>query len=53
MRKALVAGLNNYPHCELNGCANDAIAMKELLGSNGDGSPDLDVMSIIDSCTKE
>lgn len=53
MRKALVVGLNNYPDCELDWCDNDAIAMKELLESNGDGSPDFDVMPIIDSCTKE
>ena len=53
MRKALVVGLNNYPGCELDWCDNDAIAMKELLESNGDGSPNFDVMSIVDSCTKE
>lgn len=53
MRKALVVGLNDYPGCELNWCDNDAIAMKELLESNGDGSPDFDVNLIIDKCEKE
>lgn len=38
MRKALIVGLNNYAGCELHWCDNDAIAMKELLESNGDGS---------------
>lgn len=53
MRKALVVGLNNYPGCELNWCDNDAMVMKKLLELNGDGSPNFDVMSILNSCSKE
>lgn len=52
MKKALIVGLNNYPGCKLEWCDNDAIAMKELIESNGDGSPNFEVISIIDSCTK-
>lgn len=52
MKKALVVGLNSYPGCELNWCDNDAIAMAGLLESNGDGSPNFDVISIIDQCGK-
>ena len=52
MKKALIVGLNNYPGCKLEWCDNDAIAMKELIETNGDGSPNFDVISIIDSCTK-
>lgn len=53
MKKALIVGLNNYPGCKLEWCDNDAIAMKELIETNGDGSPNFDVISIIDSCTKQ
>lgn len=52
MKKALIVGLNNYPSCKLEWCDNDAIAMKELIETNGDGSPNFDVISVIDSCTK-
>ena len=52
MKKALIVGLNNYPGCELAWCDNDAIAMKELIESNGDGSPNFEVIPITDSCTK-
>ena len=52
MKKALIVGLNNYPNSKLEWCDNDAIAMKELIESNSDGSPNFDVVSIIDSCTK-
>ncbi len=45
--------LNNYLNCELDWCNNDAISMKEIIESNGDGSLDFDVMPIIKSCTKE
>lgn len=53
MKKALIVGLNKYPGCELEWCDNDAIAMKELIETNGDGSPNFDVIQIIDSCTKQ
>lgn len=42
MKKALIVGLNNYPKCELECCVNDAIAIKNLIESNGDGSPNFD-----------
>lgn len=53
MKKALVIGLNKYPSCELQWCDNDAIAMKDLIESNGDGSPNFDVKLITDSCDKD
>lgn len=53
MKKALIIGLNKYPSCELQWCDNDAIAMTNLIESNGDGSPSFDVKQIIDSCTKD
>ena len=52
MKKALIVGLNNYPGHELEWCNNDAIAMKELIESNGDGSPNFEVVPIIDNCSK-
>lgn len=52
MKKALIVGLNNYPGRELKWCDNDAIAMQELMESNGDCSPNFDVISIIDDCSK-
>jgi hypothetical protein len=53
MKKALIVGLNNYPGCALDWCDNDAVAMKDLIESNGDGSPNFDVVSIVDSCSKD
>lgn len=51
MKKALVVGLNNYPNGnELDWCDNDAIAIKELIETNGDGSPNFEVKQIVDSC---
>ena len=52
-KKALIVGLNNYPEMALNWCNNDAIAMKELIETNGDGSPNFDVKMIIGSCPKK
>ena len=52
MKKALIVGLNKYPGCKLEWCDNDAIAIKNLIESNGDGSPNFDVIQIIDSCDK-
>ncbi len=51
MKKALIVGLNDYPGNELYGCVNDAIAMKELLETNGDGSPNFDIRLVQGSCT--
>ena len=53
MKKALILGLNKYPDCELQWCDNDAIAMNNLIESNGDGSPNFDVKLITDTCSKE
>ena len=49
MKKALIVGLNEYPNARLNWCDNDAIAMKSLIESNGDGSPNFDVKTIINN----
>ena len=43
-------GLNQYPGCKLDWCDNDAIAIRELIETNGDGSPNFDTMQIIDPC---
>jgi glycosylphosphatidylinositol transamidase (GPIT) subunit GPI8 len=53
MKKALIVGLNNYPGCALDWCDNDAVAMKDLIESNGDGSPNFDVVSIVGGCSKD
>ena len=42
-RKALVVGIDDYPCMPLNGCVNDATDMKDLLETNGDGSPNFEV----------
>lgn len=44
MRKALVVGIDNYAHCPLNGCCNDADDIAQILESNADGSPNFSVM---------
>ncbi len=39
MRKALVVGINHYEHIgSLNGCVNDAYAVKQMLDRHADGS---------------
>ena len=53
MKKALVVGLNAYKTCPLKWSDNDAVAMAELLESNGDGSPNFDILSILDSCSND
>lgn len=53
MKKALIVGLNSYPGSELNWCDNDAIAVKELIETNGDGSPNFETISILDECNRE
>ena len=52
MKKALVVGIDEYQTCPLSGCVNDAIAISELLETNGDGSPNFDVRSIPNVSTK-
>ncbi|MFA6185351.1 MAG: caspase family protein [Candidatus Shapirobacteria bacterium] len=44
MRKALIVGINDYKDCPLLGCVNDASSLSSILSSNGDGSPNFDVM---------
>lgn len=44
MRKALIIGINNYKNCPLNGCVNDASAISSVLSSNGNGSPNFEVI---------
>ena len=46
MKKAFIVGLNKYPDSELEWCDNDAIAIANLIESNGDGSPNFDVKLI-------
>jgi hypothetical protein len=38
-RRALIVGIDDYPTGRLRGCVADARAIAEVLGSNGDGSP--------------
>lgn len=52
MKKALVVGINNYPGSPLKGCINDASAFGKILESNGDGSPNFDVVLKTDVPTK-
>lgn len=44
MRKALVIGINDYPDIPLEGCINDAYAIKNALERNGDGTPNFSVI---------
>ncbi len=54
MKNALIVGLNKYPKgSELKWCDNDDMAIKKLIESNGDGSPNFDVRQIISECEKE
>ena len=47
MKKALVVGIDNYLQASLNGCVNDAISMGNVLETNGDGSPNFGIKSIV------
>lgn len=53
MKKALLVGLTKYPGSELDWCDNDAIAMKELIETNGDGSPNFETLTQTEECSKE
>lgn len=54
MRKALVVGLNHYPHIgDLYGCVNDAYEVKNVLETNSDGSVNFDVRLIVANNAKE
>lgn len=51
MKKALIVGLNKYPYGrDLEFCVNDAVAFRSVIESNGDGSPNFDVIEIINEC---
>ncbi len=52
MRKALIVGINDYPYAPLRGCINDASGLGCILETNGDGSPNFDVMLETDVKTK-
>jgi uncharacterized caspase-like protein len=52
VRKALCVGISNYPSAPLSGCINDAACVAELLGKNGDGSPNFDVRLEKDTASK-
>ena len=53
MSKALVVGINNYPNNKLNCCINDATALANIIDTNGDGSPNFDVKTVLDIQKKE
>lgn len=52
MKKALIVGINDYPSTPLSGCVNDAYAVKSIIESNGDGSPNFDVVLQVNINTK-
>lgn len=52
MKKALIVGINNYPSAPLKGCINDALRVATLLETDGDGSPNFDVIYKYDVPTK-
>jgi len=52
MRKALVVGIDHYSNSPLHGCVNDAKRMISVLESNGDGSPNFEVRSLISGETE-
>lgn len=52
LKKALFVGLTEYPECELMCCDNDAVAMKEILETNGDGAPNFEAKLLTGKCSK-
>jgi hypothetical protein len=46
MRKALIVGIDDYPVASLSGCVNDARAIADVIGVNGDGSPNFSVVQL-------
>ncbi|GAA3944023.1 caspase family protein [Chitinophaga oryziterrae] len=53
MRRALVVGIDEYPgSARLNGCVNDATSIEQLLSFNEDGSPNFDVMLMLNEKKK-
>jgi hypothetical protein len=54
MRKALVVGINHYPHVgDLYGCVNDAYRVNGVLERHSDGSVNFDVALVTSSSAKE
>src|SRR5258706_891784 len=54
MKKALVVGINYYPHVgDLYGCVNDAYEVKNVLSTNSDGSVNFDVKSMVATSAKD
>lgn len=53
MRRALVVGIDEYPGgARLNGCVNDANSIEPILSFNEDGSPNFDVMLMLNEKKK-
>jgi Uncharacterized protein containing caspase domain len=52
MKKALIVGIDEYNLSPLNGCVSDAIGLAEVLKTNGDGSPNFDVIQKSDIQSK-
>lgn len=52
-RKALVAGINNYPRMQLTGCVKDATDIAALLETNDDGNTNFNVQLHTDIMQKE
>lgn len=46
MKRALVIGIDAYPRSPLAGCVNDAIAMAQLLQTDGNGDPNFAVRTL-------
>ena len=44
MSKALIVGIDDYPENKLRCCVNDATALANTIDTNGDGSPNFDVI---------
>ena len=44
MRRALIVGIDDYLRTPLGGCVNDAKAMKTVLETHGDGSPNFQAL---------
>ena len=52
MRRALVVGIDDYPHDPLTGCCNDAKRLGEVLGRNGDQSKNFECVTLTSPATK-
>lgn len=47
LRRALVIGIDDYPHAPLSGCVADALRMQELLARHEDGAPNFDCRALL------